>query len=101
MDHKKHKEHKNHSKHIQEFRTKFFVSLILTVPILALSQTIQAWLNFTLDVPFQKEIVFLFSLLIYVYGGSPFLRGMFQEIKKRQPGMMTLIGTAISVAFYF
>jgi Cu2+-exporting ATPase len=98
--------HKNHGKsgheqHVEEFKRKFWVSLILTVPILLLSETIQIWFGFILETPFQKEILFLLSLAIYVYGGLPFLRGTVQEVKKRQLGMMTLIGTAISVAFFF
>jgi Cu2+-exporting ATPase len=55
----------------------------------------------TLEIPLQKEILFFLLLIVYVYGGLPFLRGMVQQIKKRQPGMMTLIGTAISVIFFF
>ena len=66
-----------------------------------LSETIQTWFSFILEIPFQKEILFLLSVVIYVYGGLPFLRGTVNEIKKKQPGMMTLIGTAISVAFFF
>lgn len=103
MDHKtNHKpEHQNHTHHIEEFKRKFWISLTLTIPILLLSETIQTWFGFTLEIPLQKEILFLLSLIVYAYGGLPFLRGMVQEIKKRQPGMMTLIGTAISVAFFF
>jgi P-type Cu2+ transporter len=98
--------HKNHDKsahkmHVAEFKRKFWVSLVLTVPILILSETIQTWFSFTLEIPFQKEILFLLSVVIYAYGGLPFLRGTVNEIKKKQPGMMTLIGTAISVAFFF
>jgi len=98
--------HKNHEKsahkmHVAEFKRKFWVSLVLTVPILILSETIQTWFSFTLEIPFQKEILFLLSVVIYAYGGLPFLRGTVNEIKKKQPGMMTLIGTAISVAFFF
>jgi Cu2+-exporting ATPase len=100
MSHKTH-EKSGHKRHVEEFKRKFWVSLILTVPILLLSETIQNWFGFTLETPFQKEILFLLSLVIYVYGGLPFLRGTVQEIKKKQPGMMTLIGTAISVAFFF
>jgi len=100
MSHDKHGKH-NHAHHIQEFKNKFFVSLILTIPILLLSEMIQEWLNFSIRIPFQKEVVFVLSLVVYVYGGAPFLRGMIREIKKRQPGMMTLISTAISVAFFY
>jgi Cu2+-exporting ATPase len=100
MSHKNHGK-SGHKKHVEEFKRKFWISLILTVPILLLSETIQTWFGFTLETPFQKEILFLLSSVIYVYGGLPFLRGTVQEIKKKQPGMMTLIGTAISVAFFF
>lgn len=75
--------------------------LALTVPILLLSETIQNWFGFTIAIPLQKEVLFFLSLIVYGYGGLPFLRGMYKELKKRQPGMMTLIGTAISVAFFY
>ncbi len=98
--HSKHKRH-GHARHIHEFKNKFFVSLILTVPILLLSEMIQEWFNFTIEIPFQREVLFLLSLIVYAYGGQPFLTGMIREVRKRQPGMMTLIGTAISVAFFY
>jgi Cu2+-exporting ATPase len=103
MNHQKHNKHDTggHAHHIQEFKRKFWISLALTIPILLLSELIQTWLGFTLTVPFQKEIVFLLSLIVYAYGGLPFLKGMAQELRKRQPGMMTLIGVAISVAFFY
>jgi len=62
---------------------------------------IQEWSNFVLVVPFQKELLLAFSLAVYLYGGLPFIKGMLDEVKNRQPGMMTLIGTAISVAFFY
>jgi len=103
MNHQKQTKHDSggHAHHIMEFKRKFWVSLILTIPILILSELIQTWFSFTLTIPYQKEVVFFLSLIIYVYGGLPFLKGMAQEIKKRQPGMMTLIGVAISVAFFY
>ncbi|MCW4021506.1 MAG: HAD-IC family P-type ATPase, partial [Candidatus Bathyarchaeota archaeon] len=93
--------HRGHVHHMEEFKRKFWVSLILTVPILLLSEMIQTWFNFVFEISFQKEVLFLLSLGVYIYGGLPFIQGMFQEVKKRQPGMMTLIGTAISVAFFY
>jgi len=84
-----------------EFKRKFWISLALTIPTLLLSEMIQMWFNFKLEVPFRNEILLLLSLLIYLYGGMPFLKGMVQEAKARQPGMMTLIGMAISVAFFY
>ncbi len=103
MKHQNHSQHKggSHAHHIQEFKNKFLVCLALTIPILLLSEMIQNWFGFTITIPLQKEALFVLSLVVYGYGGLPFLRGMYQELKKRQPGMMTLIGTAISVAFFY
>jgi len=87
---------------MKEFKKKLWVSLIFTVPILLLSEMIQMWFGLMwIQIPFQKQILFILSLVIYVYGGQPFIKGMIQEIRDRQLGMMTLIGTAISVAFFF
>lgn len=94
-------DHQGHTDHTRQFKTKFLVSLILTVPILVLSETIQAWFGFHVEILFQKEVLFLLSLIVYLYGGLPFLKGMVRETRNRQPGMMTLIGTAISVAFFY
>ena len=87
---------------MQMFKRKFWISLALTIPILLLSETIQMWLGLTwIKIPYQQEILLILSAIIYVYGGLPFLQGMVAELRKRQPGMMTLIGTAISVAFFY
>lgn len=94
-------DHQHHAHHIVEFKRRFWVSLMLTIPILLLSEMIQTWLGFPIEIPFQKVILFLLSLTVYVYGGWPFIKGMAHEVKTRQPGMMTLIGTAISVAFFY
>jgi Cu2+-exporting ATPase len=92
----------HHAHHMQMFKKKFWISLTLTIPILLLSETIQMWLNLTwISVPFQREILLVLSAIIYAYGGLPFLQGMVQEIRDKQPGMMILIGTAISVAFFY
>jgi len=103
MKHENHQEHKSHdhSSHISDFKKRFFVSLILTIPVLLLSETIQLWLNFEITFNLQRELVFGLSSLIYFYGGWPFLKGLFSEIKKKLPGMMTLIAMAISVAFIY
>lgn len=87
---------------MQVFKRKFWISLALTIPILILSKTIQTWLGLTwIKIPYQPEIMLILSTVIYAYGGLPFLQGMIEEIRNRQPGMMTLIGTAISVAFFY
>ncbi|MFQ6038853.1 MAG: copper-translocating P-type ATPase [Candidatus Aminicenantales bacterium] len=59
------------------------------------------WLGFRIGIPFQKWVLFLLSSVVYFYGGWPFLKGGMRELKNRQPGMMTLISTAISVAFFY
>lgn len=92
----------HHAHHMQMFKRKFWISLALTIPILLLSETIQMWLGLTwLKVPYQPEILLILSAIIYAYGGLPFLQGMVEEVRSKQPGMMTLIGTAISVAFFY
>jgi Cu2+-exporting ATPase len=103
MNHQNHGEHghHDHAGHIKDFKRRFLVAILLTVPILLLSEMIQMWFNFSLKIPFQSIVLFLLSLVVYLYGGWPFITGMIQEIKDRKPGMMTLIGTAISVAFFY
>ena len=101
MEHKKPEKGGGHAHHIEEFKKKFLICLVLTIPILALSEMIQNWFGFSITIPLQKEVVFILSSIVYVYGGLPFLRGMYKELQKRQPGMMTLIGMAISVSFFY
>jgi len=103
MEHSDHEKHgkQGHVHHIEEFKRRFWVSLLFTIPILLLSEMIQMWFQFILKIPFQRQVLFFLSLIVYIYGGLPFLKGMIQEVRKRQPGMMTLISTAISVAFFY
>ncbi len=91
----------HHAHHIEEFKKRFWISLVITIPILLLSEMIQMWFGFRIEIPFQKWILFLLSSILYFYGGWPFLKGGIRELKNRQPGMMTLISTAISVAFFY
>ncbi|MEM2336258.1 MAG: copper-translocating P-type ATPase [Candidatus Bathyarchaeia archaeon] len=94
--------HHNHAHHVGEFKRRFWVSLVLTVPILLLSEMIQMWLGLEwIKIPYQKEVLSLLSIIVYLYGGWPFLKGLYQEVKARQPGMMTLIGMAVSVAMFY
>jgi Cu2+-exporting ATPase len=90
-----------HMMHTGMFKRRFFVCLALTIPVLILSEAIQTWFNYTLAIPYQSYILLLLAVIIYAYGGWPFLKGLTQELRRAQPGMMTLIGTAISVAFFF
>ena len=99
--HSNHSDHTGHAHHIKDFKRRFFVSTILTIPVLLLSEMIQKWFGFEISIPYQKWILLGLSSFIYFYGGYPFLKGLINELKNKQPGMMTLIGTAISVAFFY
>ena len=107
MDHKKGDHKGPHSKHhghmIEDFRRRFWISLIVTIPILILSPMIQHFLGFRETFNFSGESYLLFALssFVFFYGGWPFLKGLFDELKKKQPGMMTLIALAISVAYFY
>jgi Cu2+-exporting ATPase len=102
-DHAGHEGHgTDHSGHEQMFRQRFWVSLILSIPVLLYSPSIQSWLNFSMPLfPGSQWIAPLFGVIVYFYGGLPFLQMAVPEIKNRKPGMMTLISLAISVAFIY
>lgn len=88
--------------HRQMFRNRFWVSLALSIPVLLYSPVIQRWLRFTPPAfPGSEWITPVFSVLVFFYGGVPFLRMALPELQNRQPGMMTLISPAISVAFVY
>jgi P-type Cu2+ transporter len=90
-----------HSMHTESLKDRFLVSIFFTIPVLFLSQAIQGWLHYNLTLPYQSYILLVLALIIYGYGGWPFLKGLIQELSEHRPGMMTLIGTAVSVAFFF
>ncbi len=95
-------EHINHhQKMAQDFQKKFFISSLVTIPILSLSPMIQQLFGYRFDIPGEKYILFILSSFIFFYGGYPFLSGFRDEIKKKQPGMMTLIALATSVAYFY
>jgi len=93
----------DHAAMIADFRRRFWVSLVLTVPVLALSPMIQAFLGLerALAFPGDSYVLFALSSGIFFYGGWPFLKGLKDELASRQPGMMTLIALAISVAYFY
>ncbi|NIP58972.1 MAG: heavy metal translocating P-type ATPase, partial [Gemmatimonadetes bacterium] len=89
---------------VEEFRRRFWISLALTVPILLLSPLIQGWLGIEealAGIPGQRPASFLLSTAVFFYGGWPFLTGLVDELSERRPGMMTLIGLAIGVAYVY
>ena len=95
--------HEHHAHMVADFRKRFWISLILTLPILLLSPMIQQFLGLGEALRFPGDIFlsFLFSSAVFFYGGYPFLKGIYEELKNKQPGMMTLIGLAISVAYFY
>ncbi len=99
-EHEGHRAHTDHTGHEDIFRRRFWVSLLITIPILLFSPTIQQWLGFSLPVfPGARWVGPAFATLLLFYGGSLFLKMAVPEIRNRAPGMMTLISLAISVAF--
>ena len=97
-----HGAHVDHSGHEQMFRKKFWVSLLLAIPVLLYSQSIQKWLGFSMPGFLGSNwIVPVFSLIAFLYGGIPFIKMAIPEFKNRKPGMMALISLAISVAFVY
>ncbi|MDQ2721305.1 MAG: copper-translocating P-type ATPase [Bacteroidota bacterium] len=93
--------HDHHAMMIDDFKKRFFITLILTVPIMLLSPMIQHWLGVDWKFTGSGYILFALSTIVYVYGGWPFLKGWYQEMKFWKPGMMTLIGFAISAAYIY
>ncbi|MFP4055382.1 MAG: heavy metal translocating P-type ATPase [Candidatus Brocadiia bacterium] len=91
----------HHAHMVADFRRRFWVSLVLSVPILALAPLIQEWLGLaeTLAFPGDSIVQLALATVVFFYGGWPFLKGLAGELRGRQPGMMTLIGLAIIVAY--
>jgi len=93
-----HDKHEGHS--VDMFRDRFWLSLALTVPVVFYSETIQGWFGYTApSFPGSEWISPVLGTAIFAYGGAPFLKGAVREARDRQPGMMLLIGMAITVAF--
>ncbi|MGM0421252.1 MAG: copper-translocating P-type ATPase [Bacillota bacterium] len=90
-----------HKQMLEDFKLRFKISLVVTVPILALSPMIQEFFNYSLVFPGSKYVLFVLSTFIFFYGGWPFLTGLKSELADKQPGMMTLIALAISVAYFY
>ena len=93
--------HDHHQMMIKDFKLRFYVSVILTIPVLILSEMIQGFFGFHIQFPGSQYLVLILSTVIYFWGGKPFLTGFISEMKNRSPGMMTLIAMAISVAYFY
>jgi len=102
-DHHQHGDHGGiHEGHEQMFRRRFFVSTLLSIPVLLYSETLQGWFGFTMPAfPGSEWINPVFAVVVFAYGGVPFLQMAVPEVRDRSPGMMTLISMALSVAFVY
>ncbi|MBP7070391.1 MAG: cadmium-translocating P-type ATPase [Methanothrix sp.] len=96
-----HQGHGAHGDMLQDFKRRLIVSIILTVPVLVLSHHIQLFFGFSLRFPGSEILLFLLASVVYLYGGYPFFVGFKDELKKRLPGMMTLVAVAITVAYLY
>lgn len=108
--HNGHETHKGHGRHppthhahmIEDFRRRFWVSLVLTLPILFLSPMLRKIFGLeALAFPGDRYLLFGLASAVYFYGGWPFLKGLFSELRERRPGMMTLIAVAITTAYAY
>ncbi|NOW94270.1 copper-translocating P-type ATPase [Mucilaginibacter sp. SG564] len=94
-------EYDHHAMMIADFKKRFYVVLLLTVPIMLLSMQIQQWLHVDFSFTGSPYVLFALASLVFVYGGWPFLMGLADEVKSKNPGMMFLIGFAITVAYSY
>ena len=93
--------HDHHQMMIADFKKRFWVTLVLTIPILVFSPMIQTFFGYEFLLPGNSYVLFGLGTIVYFYGGWPFLKGFWSEIKSGSPGMMTLISMAISVAYFY
>ena len=99
MDHSKMAGHHDHGAMIADFLRRFWVCLALSVPVVALSTMFQNLVGYHFTFPYSTPVLLGLATAIYVYGGWPFVSGTVGELRSRQPGMMTLVAVAISVAY--
>src|SRR5688572_26406869 len=78
-----HGKHTDHSGMIADFRKRFYVVLVLTVPIMLLSEMIQHWLNIHISFPGSKYLLLALSTVVFLYGGWPFLKGLVNEARAK------------------
>ncbi len=94
-------EHDHHAMMIADFKKRFYIVLALTVPIMLLSTMIQRFIGVDWQFAGSSYILLVLSSVVFVYGGWPFLTGLISEVQARNPGMMSLIGFAITVAYSY
>lgn len=94
--------HLNHHKMmIDDFKKRFYITLVITIPVMLLSQMIQQWFHFSISFKGSTYLLFALSTIVFFYGGFPFLKGLVDEIKQKALGMMTLIAVAITAAYSY
>ncbi len=93
----------HHAHMVADFQKRFWISLIVTIPILGLSPLVQRFLGLkdALRFPGDIYVLFILSSFVFFYGGYPFLKGIVAEFKDKKPGMMTLIALAITTAYVY
>ena len=93
--------HDHHKMMIDDFKKRFYVTLIITIPVMLLSKMIQEWFHFSISFNGSNYVLFGLSTIVFFYGGLPFLKGFVDEIKQKTLGMMTLIAVAITAAYAY
>ncbi len=91
----------DHGAMIADFLRRFWICMVLSVPVVLFSMMFQNLVGYQLDFPFRSPIVLVVASVIYVYGGWPFLTGMVGELRNKQLGMMTLVAVAITTAYAY
>lgn len=91
----------DHSMHMGNFKQKFWLSLVLSIPIIVLSPMMGIQLPFQFTFPGSEWVVLVLATVLFIYGGQPFLSGAKMELKMKSPAMMTLIAMGISVAYIY
>src|SRR5215213_7372297 len=101
MSHGAHAEHDKHAGHsVEMFRSRFWITFLLSIPVVLYSPMVQEWLRFSMPAFPGSELVSpVLGTIVFLYGGSVFLKGGWDELRSRTPGMMLLISLAITVAF--
>nr|WP_239564285.1 heavy metal translocating P-type ATPase [Agromyces aurantiacus] len=100
MGHAGHAGHAGHGDHVAQFRRLFWIMLVIAIPTIGFSTMFADLLGYELpDNPIVMWIPPVLGSVLYFWGGSPFLTGAWSELKARKPGMMLLIGLAITVAY--
>ncbi|MDE3905142.1 copper/silver-translocating P-type ATPase CopB [Enterococcus lactis] len=105
MDHSMHMDHEHggmdHSMHMGNFKQKFWLSLILAIPVILFSPIMGMEFPFQITFPGSDWLVLILATILFIYGGQPFLSGAKMELKQKSPAMMTLIAMGITVAYIY